>query len=316
MDTAVSAQVPAAQVKAVRAFNRFYTQRIGVLDRYLGTEFSLSEIRVLYELAHREQLAAADLVREFGLDAGYLSRMLRRFESQGWITRTTCAHDARQNLLSMTKEGHAAFAPMQQRSRDETAALLATVPAEARPRLVEALHMVQSLLDPAAGASAPAARKVLLRDPRPGDMGWVVQQHGEVYARECGFTLEFEALVAEIIAQFVKKFDPSGERCWIAEVDGQRAGSVFVVRRSPTVAQLRLLILTPEARGLSLGGRLVDACIAFARAQGYRTMRLWTQSDRPAARAIYAGRGFVQKTSEPKHSYGQDVVVEEWALKL
>ncbi|MBA2674060.1 bifunctional helix-turn-helix transcriptional regulator/GNAT family N-acetyltransferase [Ramlibacter sp.] len=317
MNTAVAAQVPAAQVKAVRAFNRFYTQRIGVLDRYLGSDFSLSEIRVLYELAHREQLAAADLVREFGLDAGYLSRMLRRFESQGWITRTTSARDARQSLLRMTRQGHAAFAPMQQRSRDETAALLATVPPEARPRLVEALQTVQALLDPTTGgASAPAARQVLLRDPRPGDIGWVVQQHGEVYARECGFTLEFEALVADITAQFIKKFDPAADRCWIAEVDGQRAGSVFVVRRSATVAQLRLLILTPEARGLGLGGRLVDECIAFARAQGYRTMRLWTQSNRPAARAIYAGRGFVQKTSEPKHSYGQDVVVEEWVLKL
>ncbi|MES2939999.1 MAG: GNAT family N-acetyltransferase [Pseudomonadota bacterium] len=316
MDAAVVSPIPAAQVKAVRAFNRFYTQRIGVLDRYLGTDFSLSAIRVLYELAHREQLAAADLVREFGLDAGYLSRMLRRFETQGWITRTTSPRDARQSLLRMTRKGHAAFAPLQQRSRDETAALLATMPPEARPRLVEALQTVQALLDPDAGAAAAAKREVLLRDPRPGDMGWVVQQHAEIYAREYGFTIEFEALVAEVAAEFIRNFDPAWDKGWIAELDSQRVGSVFVVRRSATVAQLRLLILAPGARGLGLGGRLVDECIAFARAKGYRTLRLWTQSNLDAARAIYRNRGFVLKSSEPNRAYGQDLVSEVWTLKL
>lgn len=309
--------VAPADVKAVRAFNRFYTQRIGVLKRYLDTDFTLTEVRVLYELAHRPPLAARDLVRDLELDAGYLSRILRRFEQAGWVAKEPAAHDRRQQLLRLTEDGYATFAPLQQKSRDETAALLASVPPKARPRLIGALQTVHALLAPPAGPpAAAAARKVVLRDPRPGDLGWVVQAHGELYAREYGFDSGFEALVAEIAAKYLRRFDPAHEKGWIAEVDGQRAGCVFVVRKSPTVAQLRLLLVTPEARGLGLGGRLTDACIAFARDKGYRKMMLWTQSNLVAARAIYAARGFVLKESEANHAFGQDLVSEIWERPL
>jgi DNA-binding MarR family transcriptional regulator/GNAT superfamily N-acetyltransferase len=308
----MASQVPVSQVKAVRAFNRFYTQRIGVLKRYLDTDFTLTEVRVLYELAHRPPLTARDLVRDLQLDAGYLSRILRRFEGQGWVTRAPSPHDARQHLLRLTESGYATFAPLQQKSRDEAADMLATVPATVRPRLISALQTVHRLLEP----PAQDQRKIVLRDPRPGDLGWVVQTHGELYAREYRFDWTFEALVAEIAAKFVNHFDAEREKAWIAEVDGERAGCVFLVRKSATVAQLRLLILKPEARGLGLGGRLTDACIAFARAAGYRKLMLWTQSNLVAARAIYQSRGFVLKESEPNAAFGQQLVSEVWERKL
>lgn len=305
-----SSGVAPADVKAVRAFNRFYTQRIGVLKRYLDTDFTLTEVRVLYELAHRPPLTATELVRDLELDAGYLSRILRRFETQGWLHRTPSPQDGRQSLLQLTEAGYATFAPLQQKSRDETAKLLATVPAPARGRLIQALDTVHRLLEP------PADRQVVLRDPRPGDLGWVVQMHGEIYAREFGYTSEFEALVAEVAAKFLREFDPEWEKGWIAEVDGRRMGSVFVVRQSKTVAKLRLLILRPEARGLGLGGRLTDECIAFAKAKGYRKMTLWTQSHLEAARGIYQSRGFQLVESQPNPAFGQDLVSEVWERKL
>lgn len=304
--------VTRSQVKAVRAFNRFYTQRIGVLKRYLDTDFTLTEVRVLYELAHRPPLTARELVHDLELDAGYLSRILRRFEDKGWLARETAPHDARQALLRLTEAGYAIFAPLQQKSREETAALLAAVAPAERPRLIGALQTVHRLLEP----TAATQRRVTLRDPRPGDLGWVVQMHGELYAREFGFDASFEALVAEIAAKYLRDFDPRAERGWIAEVDGQRAGCVFVVRKSPTVAQLRLLLVSPDARGLGLGGKLTDACIAFARAKGYRKMVLWTQSNLLAARAIYAARGFILKQSEDNAAFGQQLVSETWELKL
>lgn len=306
MDPAVSP----ADVKAVRAFNRFYTQRIGVLKRYLDTDFTLTEVRVLYEIAHRPGISASDLVRELALDAGYLSRILRRFETRGWLAREPAPHDGRQSMLQLTESGYAAFAPLQQKSRDETAALLAAVPAPDRGRLIGALGTVHRLLEPS------AERQVVLRDPGPGDLGWVVQMHGELYAREYGFNQEFEALVAQIASKYLREFDPDWEKGWIAELDGRRVGSVFVVRKSRTVAQLRLLILRPEARGLGLGGRLADECIAFARSKGYRKMMLWTQSNLLAARAIYRSRGFTLARSEPNPAYGQDLVAEIWERKL
>ncbi|HET8746633.1 MAG TPA: MarR family transcriptional regulator, partial [Ramlibacter sp.] len=208
-----SGRVAPSHVKAVRAFNRFYTQRIGVLRRYLDTDFTLTEVRVLYELAHQPPLPARDLVRGLGLDPGYVSRILRRFEQAGWVAREAAPHDGRQSLLRLTEAGHAAFAPLQQRSRDEAAALLATVPAAARPRLIAAMHTVHRMLEPASAA----APRIVLREPRPGDLGWVVQMHGELYAREYGFTTEFEALVADIAAKYLREFDPEWERGWIAE---------------------------------------------------------------------------------------------------
>ena len=304
--------VSPTDVKAVRAFNRFYTQRIGVLKRYLDTDFTLTEVRVLYEVAHRPGLTASELVRELALDAGYLSRILRRFEAQGWLTREPAPHDARQSLLNLTEAGHATFAPLQQKSRDETAALLADVPASQRGRLIGALDTVHRLLQP----EAASPRQLLLRDPGPGDLGWVVQMHGELYAREYGFTDEFEALVADIAAKYLRKFDPAREKGWIAELAGEKVGSVFVVRKSLGVAQLRLLIVKPEARGFGLGGRLTDECIAFARAKGYRKMMLWTQSILLPARAIYRSRGFQLMKSEPYRAFGQELVSEVWERRL
>ncbi len=301
-------------IRAVRAFNRFYTQRIGVLDPYLGSELALTQVRVLYELAHRDQPTAAELGRDLALDAGYLSRILRNFETRGWLARVPSPADARQSLLQLTDAGHQAFAPLQQKSRDQAAALLGALPAADQRRLIEAMATVQRLLSPAPVAAAP--RTVLLREPKSGDMGWVVQQHGEIYAREYGWDSDFEALVADIAARFIKHFRPDCERCWIAELDGERVGSVLVARRSATVAQLRLLILTPGARGFGLGARLTDECLAFARAKGYRKMVLWTNSNLLAARAIYARRGFQLTKSEPYHGYGHDLVGETWELKL
>jgi DNA-binding MarR family transcriptional regulator/GNAT superfamily N-acetyltransferase len=311
MNTPPPAVAP-AQVKAVRGFNRFYTQRIGVLDPYLGSDLSLTEVRVLYELAHRDQPTAAELGRDLALDAGYLSRVLRRFEARGWLARVPSPADARQSLLKLTDAGHQAFAPLQQKSRDEAAALLAGLPGPARDRLIGAMATVQHLL----GAAPAPTRTVVLRDPRPGDMGWVVQQHGEIYWREYRFDSEFEGLVAGVAAKYIRNFDPAWEKGWIAEIDGERVGSVFVVRRSARVAQLRLLILTPGARGHGLGGRLTDECIAFARDKGYRKLMLWTQSHLLAARAVYRSRGFQCVKSEAYAAFGQDMVSEIWELKL
>ncbi|MGZ5846749.1 MAG: bifunctional helix-turn-helix transcriptional regulator/GNAT family N-acetyltransferase [Ramlibacter sp.] len=311
--SATPSPVAAAHVEALRGFNRFYTRRVGVLDPYLGGDLSLTEVRVLYELAHRDQPTASELGRDLGLDAGYLSRILRRFESRHWLERAPSPADARQSLLRLTAAGHQAFAPLQQKSREDAAALLAPLPAARRERAIAAMGTLQRALDD--GVPAPA-RTIVLRDPRPGDLGWVVQQHGEIYAREYGYSTEFEALVAEVAAGYLRKFDPAWEKGWIAELDGERVGSVFVVRKSATVAQLRLLILAPQARGLGLGGRLVDECIAFARAKGYRKMVLWTNGQLAAARAIYAGRGFKLVDSEPLDAYGQRLVGETWELPL
>lgn len=303
--------------EAVRRFNRFYTQRIGVLDPYLGSDLSLTEVRVLYELAHRDQPAASELGRDLTLDAGYLSRILKRFEAQGWLARVPSIADARQQLLQLTEAGQAVFAPLQRQSNMDAAALLAGLPWGAQQQLVSAMNTVQRLLAPADEYTPPTpVRTALLRDPAPGDMGWVIQQHGDIYAREYGWNAEFEALVADIAGKLLKNFRPQYEKGWIAELDGERVGAVFVVRKTPTVAQLRLLILTPQARGLGLGGRLTDECIAFARSRGYKKMMLWTNSDLAAARAIYAKRGFTLVRSEPYHGFGHDLIGETWVLKL
>ncbi|WP_454909238.1 bifunctional helix-turn-helix transcriptional regulator/GNAT family N-acetyltransferase [Variovorax gossypii] len=309
-----SPTVDAAAVKAIRQFNRFYTRRIGALDPYLGSPMSLTDVRVLYELAHRETAVASEIGRDLGLDAGYMSRILRRFETEGWLTREPHPRDARQSVLHLTEAGHAAFAPLQQKSREEAAALLESLAPPQRQQLVQAMGTMQSLLDP--DAAPPKPQAAILRDPAPGDIGWVVQQHGEIYAREYGWNSKFEALVAGIASEFLLKFQPEWERCWIAELNGERVGAIFVVRKSATVAQLRMLILTPGARGLGLGGKLVDECIAFARLKGYKKMVLWTNSCLAAARGIYAKRGFQLTQSEPHEGYGSPQVGETWELKL
>ncbi|MET0544158.1 MAG: helix-turn-helix domain-containing GNAT family N-acetyltransferase [Variovorax sp.] len=304
-----------AAVKAVRQFNRFYTARIGALDPYLGSDMSLTDVRVLYELAHRDKPVASEIGKALGLDAGYLSRILKRFEAAGWLTRVPSPADARQSLLALTESGHAAFAPLQQKSRDEAGRLLAALGADERQRVVDAMATVQSLLDPARAAPARPAAAVL-RDPVPGDIGWVVQQHGEIYAKEYGWNSDFEALVADIASRFLRKFQPAWERCWIAELGGERVGAAFVARKSKSTAQLRMLILAPRARGLGLGARLTDECIAFARRKGYTKMVLWTNSCLSAARGIYAARGFALVKSQPYEGFGQQLVGETWELKL
>ncbi len=313
----MSSKVPSTldlHVKALRGFNRFYTRRIGVLNPYLGSELSLTEVRVLYELAHRDQPTATELAQDLALDTGYLSRILRRFEARHWLERVPSPADARQSLLALTPAGHKAFAPLQQQSRDEAADLLAPLADGDRHQLIAAMDRVQRLLAP---ANTPGKTPVaVLRDPQPGDMGWVVQQHGEIYAREYGWNTEFEALVADIVAQYVRNYQPGWERCWMAELDGERVGSVFVVRKSKTVAQLRMLILTPKARGLGLGARLTDECLAFARSKGYKKMVLWTNSCLGVARDIYAKRGFQLVKSEAYKGFGQSLVGETWELKL
>jgi DNA-binding MarR family transcriptional regulator/GNAT superfamily N-acetyltransferase len=306
--------VPPGHVESLRRFNRLYTRRIGVLDPYLGSELSLTEVRVLYELAHRDQPTARELGLDLGLDPGYLSRILRRFESKGWVGRVASPADRRQNLLALTAAGRRQFKPLEQRSRDEATALLAVLAPADQARLVQALGQVGQLLDPQ--AETRVRPTVLLREPKAGDLGWVVQAHGEIYAGEYGLNAEFEGLVAGIVAHYVKHFDAAHERCWIAEVDGQRAGSVFVVRKSASVAQLRMLILTPQGRGLGLGARLTDEAIGFARARGYRRMRLWTQSNLLEARQIYQRRGFRLVRSEPNQAFGVDLVSETWELEL
>jgi len=305
------------QVDAVRSFNRFYTRRIGALgERHLDSPFSLTEMRVLYELAHRDAPTAADLGRDLGLDAGYLSRILRRFESRGLLGRRASPADARQSLLRLTPKGRAAFTPLETRAKGEVDALLAQVGRGRRREVVDAMGTIQRLLG-ASSAPADRAAPYLLRPHQPGDMGWVVHRHGAIYARDWGYNQQFEALVARICADFLDHFDPAAERCWIAERDGEIVGSVFVVRKSKTVAKLRLLLVEPSARGLGIGGRLVDECIRFAQQAGYRKLTLWTQSELDAARRLYQQAGFRCVQRRAHDSFGRKgLVAETWDLTL
>jgi DNA-binding MarR family transcriptional regulator/GNAT superfamily N-acetyltransferase len=301
------------QILAVRAFNRFYTRKLGVLDQHLlKSPFSLSEARVLYELASRDDTAAKEIGIELGLDPGYLSRIIQKFDDDGLITRKPLAADRRQYRLSLTAKGRQAYTKLDRSSHDEVGALLATLPGGDGQRLVKAMALIERLL----GAPDHAAPPAMLRDPRPGDMGWVVQSHGALYASEYGFDASFEALVAEIAAKFLASFDASRERCWIADIDGAPVGSVFLVRHSDDVAKLRLLLVDPAGRGQGLGRRLVAECISFAQACGYRKITLWTQSILVAARKIYQDAGFVLVASEPHRSFGQSLIGETWELKL
>ncbi|HEY1909337.1 MAG TPA: bifunctional helix-turn-helix transcriptional regulator/GNAT family N-acetyltransferase [Vicinamibacterales bacterium] len=302
-------------VDSVRAFNRFYTRRIGVLSEHLlEGALSLTETRVLYELAHGESCSAVDLGRDLGLDAGYLSRILRRFEKARLLTRRPSAADARQSLLTITRSGRAMLAPLEERARTEVAAMLGRRSSSEQGQVVQAMLTIEQLL-----GNAPAAPTTpfLLRPPRPGDMGWVVQQHGAIYAREWRYDQRFEALVARICADFLDHFDAARERCWIAERDGEIVGSVFLVKKSRTVAKLRLLLVDPRARGFGIGGKLVDECVRFARDAGYRTLTLWTQSELVAARRLYKQAGFVKVDAHKHDSFGRrNLIAETWELSL
>jgi DNA-binding MarR family transcriptional regulator/N-acetylglutamate synthase-like GNAT family acetyltransferase len=301
------------RIAIVRRFNRFYTKQIGLLgEGYLETPFSLTEARVLYELAHRERPSATELARELALDAGYLSRILRGFERRRLLTRTRSKSDGRQSHLALTARGRAAFAPLDVRSRQDIGAMLTRLAPGEQKRLIDAMRTVEAVL----GARPEGKAAFVLRPHQPGDMGWVVHRHGALYAQEYGFDERFEALVAGVVAKFVERYDPRRERCWIAEKDGDVVGSVFLVRRSRSVAQLRLLLVEPKARGLGIGERLVAECVRFARQAGYRKVTLWTNSVLRAARRLYQAAGFRRVHREPHQSFGKSLVGETWELSL
>ena len=324
---------PLAQdVDAIRRFNRFYTRQIGVLqEKLLSSPFSLTEGRVLFEIGFHGDTGtprataptAVDVARALGIDGGYLSRILQRFAKRRLITRTTSDADARQAHLALTRRGHAALEPLQQLARDEMAIMLRQLSPAERARVVDAMHLIQTSLakrgDNAVTHTAARQRDAetcALREHRAGDMGWIVSRQGALYADEYGWTTEYEALAADIVAQFLKNFDAARERCWIAEYGSAPVGAVMIVKQSDTVAKLRLLHVERAARGLGIGTRLVDECIRFSRAVGYRTITLWTQSNLLAARHLYRAAGFTCVAQEPHHRFGKDLVGETWELSL
>jgi DNA-binding MarR family transcriptional regulator/GNAT superfamily N-acetyltransferase len=300
-------------VARVRAFNRFYTQRIGVLEEgLLASPFSLAEVRLLWELAHREHTTAGELARALNLDAGYVSRLLAGFRRRGLIARQVSASDRRRQQLALTRRGARAFAPLDARAHDEVAAQLTQLAPGERRQLLQALRTVESLL----GSRDERVAPFVLRSLRAGDIGWVVSRHGALYFEEYGWDPTFEALVAEIGAKFLRNFDPQREHGWIAERDGVPLGSVFCVAQSRRVAKLRLLLVEPAARGAGLGGALVAECIRFARAAGYHKLTLWTNDVLVAARHIYERCGFRLVREERHHSFGHDLVGQYWELPL
>ncbi|MCA0320221.1 MAG: helix-turn-helix domain-containing GNAT family N-acetyltransferase [Proteobacteria bacterium] len=296
-------------VAAMRGFNRFYTRAIGLLGRYLDAPWSLTESRVFYELFAREGLTAAGLCDELGLDAGYVSRILKKFEAAGWLARTPSADDARRSILTLTKAGRVTFAPYDRASRDEMGAVLERLGAADRGRLVGAMGLIERLM-------IEGGDEVIVRRHKPGDMGAIIAGQARVYAEEFGWDDTFEALVAEIGAEFLKGHDPARERAFIAERGGQVVGSVFCIDAGEGVAKLRMLYVDEAARGLGLGRRLVADCIAFARQVGYRRMMLWTNDILASARRIYQAEGFVLTAEEKHHSFGVDLVGQTWELDL
>ncbi|MFF7175551.1 bifunctional helix-turn-helix transcriptional regulator/GNAT family N-acetyltransferase [Streptomyces pseudovenezuelae] len=303
-------------VQDVRAFNRFYTNVIGALDysRRLYAPYTLTESRVLYELAHSPRTDAADLRTELSLDAGYLSRILNRFEQDGLIERTASDRDPRRRRVALTSRGRETAALLAERADESVGALLATVPSGDRPRLSEAMRTVRTLLS---DGRPPRREDVLLREPGPGDLGWIVARNAALYAAEYGFNADYEALVARIVADFAEDHDPHLERVWIAELDGRPVGCVMCVRDdAPATARLRLLLVEPEARGLGIGDRLVSAVVDFARGVGYRDLVLWTNDVLTAARRVYQRHGFVLAAEKSHRSFGKDLNGQDWRLDL
>ncbi|MHB2139371.1 bifunctional helix-turn-helix transcriptional regulator/GNAT family N-acetyltransferase [Pseudomonas monsensis] len=295
----------------VRSFNRFYTQQIGVLQEHLlQSEYSLTELRILYELASRGDLTSADLRQMLSLDAGYMSRLISGFEKKGLIQKVPSPTDARAALLHLTELGREILVPLEQASREQVVAMLQRLTEPQQQQLLGAMTLIQTLLQ-----NNPDSTYVL-RDPQPGDMGTVMQQQAALYSREYGWNSEFEALVAEVIAKYLRDFDPACERCWIAEKDGKVIGSVFVVRQDETTAKLRMLYVDASARGLGIGRRLVDECLRFARQIGYTRMTLWTTSNLTAARQIYQKAGFELVEEEAIKRFGKALVSQTWARDL
>ena len=317
--TRLDEAVEGSAIAAVRRYNRFYTQRLGLLnDRVLGSPWSLTEGRLLYEIAQRPSCTASELARDLALDPGYLSRLLRRFEARGLIERRRCPDDARRSFLQLTASGRESFRVLDRGWCTHVARLLEPLDAGARASLVSAMATINELLGESAGEAPPpgADRETLLRPSRPGDLGWIVERHGALYAAEFGYDATFEGLVAGIAADFLGRNDPARERCWIAEHCGSRVGAVLLVRADDETARLRLLFVEPRARGKGIGARLVAECTRFAREGGYRRVVLWTQSHLAAARKLYVDAGFVRVAASPHRSFGQDLGAETWELGL
>ncbi len=299
-----------AAVAQVRAFNRFYTRQIGVLEEHLlRSDLALTEVRVLFELAEGQGISAAQLGQRLGLNAGYLSRLLSGLQARGLLRREPSAMDGRANRLVLTDAGRGVFAQLDAASNDSIGAMVQTLSEPGRQRLVEAMTQIQTLL-------GGAATQYVLRDPRPGDMGWVIHKHGTLYAREFGWNAEFEALVADIVTRYLREHDPQTERCWIAELDGTPVGSVFVVRHDAQNAKLRLLHVDASARGLGIGQRLVEEAMTFARAVGYKRMVLWTNAALTDARRLYERAGFELLTEQHEQLFGMPQVSQLWARAL
>jgi DNA-binding MarR family transcriptional regulator/N-acetylglutamate synthase-like GNAT family acetyltransferase len=306
-----------SRIDTVRRFNRFYTRAIGVLQEgWLGSPFPLTEARVLYELAHREKPTATLVRNNLDLDAGYLSRVLSSFEKRGLIEKKASQDDRRQSLLALTEEGRRQFAPLEERTIQQVGGMIERLSEDEQRRLIGAMQTIEKLLAPAERPASGAPASYLLRPHQPGDMGWVVHRQGVLYAQEYGYDERFEALAAEIVAQFMQHYDVKRERCWIAERDGEVAGSVFLVAKSRITAKLRLLYVEPAARGLGIGSRLVGECVRFARQAGYKKIVLWTQSELDAARRIYKQAGFRVVRKKRHRSFSRDLVAETWELSL
>lgn len=302
-----------SRVSAVRQFNRFYTRQIGLLQEgLLDSPFSLTEVRVMYELGHRGEATAKQLADELGLDTGYLSRILRGFKDRGLITRSRSNTDGRQSVLKLTTQGRKAYQPLDRRSDAQVAAMLGSLTDAQQKGLADSMSKIEGLLRPK--SDLPVT--FMLRSHRSGDMGWIVHRHGILYSQEYGWDERFEALVAEITAKFIQNYDPRKERCWIAERDGEIVGSIFLVKKSSTVAQLRLMYVEPNARGLGIGKRLVAECLRFAREARYKKVTLWTNSILLAARHVYKEAGFQKIDEEPHQGFGPDLVAETWELQL
>jgi DNA-binding MarR family transcriptional regulator/GNAT superfamily N-acetyltransferase len=300
-------------VEAVRRFSRFYTRQVGVLhEGYNGSEFSLTEARIIYELAHREAATASDLAKYLGVDPGYLSRLLKNLQERGVVRRQASDVDARQYLLSLTELGQQRFAALNARSRIDMGRMLSALTQRQQQRLINAMSEIETLLSAEPERSAP----YILRPHQPGDIGWAVQKHGELYAREYSFDDSFEALAAEIGSKFLKEFDPKKERAWIAEKDGENIGFVMLIRKTDEIAKLRMLLVDPKARGLGIGKRLVEECIRFAQQRGYKKMTLWTNDILVAAIHIYKQCGFKLVGEERHHSFGHEMVGQTWELDL
>ena len=300
-------------VAAVRHFNRFYTRQIGLLDEGLHeSPFSLTEVRIMYEIFHRPGVTATEVGEALALDAGYLSRILRGLRRQGLVAARAPAVDRRRRSLSLTQRGLRTFGGLNARSSEEVGAMLSRLSGPQRRELVQAMRGIEGLL----GAPAAGPDEVVLREPLPGELGWVVKRHGEIYSAEYGWDAEFEGLVAGIVSQFVASIDPRVERCWIAELRGEPAGCIFLVKDTAKVAKLRLLLVEPWARGHGVGTRLVDACLAFAREAGYAKVRLWTNAELDAARRLYERAGFRKVAESRAHRFGLDQVFQTWELDL